>query len=56
MKKKFDRGREVRAIARERVGPVKKGGAIPSKKQKLKRVRKYYTKEDYLRDEVPERE
>ncbi len=37
-KKAFDRGNEVRAIARERIGKVKKTRAIESKKSKLDRL------------------
>jgi hypothetical protein len=33
-KKKFDSGKEVRAIARERVGTVKPSRPIPPKKSK----------------------
>jgi len=33
-KKKFEAGKEVRAIARERVGTVKPSRAIPPKKKK----------------------
>jgi hypothetical protein len=38
---RFDQGKEVRAIARERVGPVKPGHALPTPASKdKKRVRK----------------
>jgi hypothetical protein len=38
---RFDQGKEVRAIARERVGPVKPGQVIPAQAAKAKkRVRK----------------
>jgi hypothetical protein len=36
-KKKFEAGKEVRAIARERVGTVKPSRAIPPKKSKYRK-------------------
>jgi len=37
---RFDQGKEVRAIARERVGPVKPGQVIPAKLTKDKKQRR----------------